>query len=523
MYMRFPSVFKNGNGRIYALGSEYPRCLVSMASFTGRLGQMDPSLEITLNSGQEFQKIIHNTATPEVRNRRIAVVDSLLAHVRPPTSELMCRLFTDTLAAKALVGDPVEMSRKIFRAGRIAGAFDIPDNIFRHLPFNVLYSWADYYNSTIYLGHGNSYEFGDDRMARTALLVNDIVNRADESLETGARVADLRFGHDFTLLALCARMGLEGTCERYDLAGAREHFICSTLIPFAANLQMVFYKKKDSPVLVKCLLNEREMTIAGLEPVEGPYYRWEDLRPRLVPRDTFCLEAHRGISNRYPENTLLSFSEAALVPDRYSGMETDVQMTSDGVLVVMHDDTVERTTDGIGQVSDYTWKELSRLKIDGGFGWNERFAGKLSVPLFTDYLHICRKAGFIPYVELKLLTDEGIAKTIETLHAEGFSDDGYVLTSFNRHYLQVAGTLCDAKREFMKGYFSYDELKSIAAEGLVARPDSRRIDQEMVDSCRTLGVKLEAYGLPVGDAGLLAKLKAWGVEGVTCNDWLNLL
>lgn len=523
MYQRFAPVFKDGSRKVYALGSEYPRCLVSMASFTGQLSRMDPSLEIKLNSGPEYQKIIHNTATPEVRERRINAIDSLLKCVRPETRELMNRLFTDCDAASAFVPDPVEISRSIFRAGRIAGGFDIKENIFRHLPFKILYAWADFYNSTIYLGHGNSFEFGEDRMSQTRLLVNDIVNRADDALNTGNLAADLRFGHDFTLLALCARMGMKGVCERYDYEGARKHFICSTLIPFAANLQLVFYKKKGAPVLVKCLLNEKEMAIAGLKPVNGVYYNWEDLRATLVASDDFCLEAHRGISNRYPENTILAFKEAASA-HRYVGMETDVQMTSDGVLVIMHDDTVERTTDGIGMVSDYTWKELSRLHIDGGYGWDEMFKGKLHIPLFVDYLRICREGGLVPYVELKLLTDEGIEKTIETLHAEGFSDDDYVLTSFNRHYVDYAGTLCSAKREFMKGgRFTHEDLVSLVGTGLVVRPDCRKIDQDLVDECHALGLELEAYGLPVGDASLLANLKAWGVKGVTCNDWLNLL
>ena len=511
MARRFHEVFSQG-GNVYALGSEYPRCLVSMGAFTGELSRREPQLDIVLNSGPEFQKIIHNTSTTPVRNRRLAMIDSLLKTVKVPTAELMERLFKDPSVASTYVPDPIEFSRWIFRTGRIAAGFDIEENIFRHLPFETLYTWVDFYNSTIYLGHGNSFEFGDDRMAQTRLLVNDIVNRTDECIENGTRVADLRFGHDFTLLALCARMGMKGVGDRYDFEGGRRHFFCSPIIPFAANLQLVFYRKEGAPVLVKCLLNEREMTLTGMEPVAGPYYRWEDLRAALVPADEFCLEAHRGISNRYPENSVAAF-EAAAAAHRYKGMETDVQMTSDGVLVVMHDDTVERTTDGIGAVADYTWKQLSKLHIDG----------KYSIPKFTDYLRICRDGGLVPYVELKLLSDAGIAKTIETLHAEGFSDDDFVLTSFNRHYLDVAGDLCSAKREYMKGCFSFSELESLAGSGLVVRPDSRKITREFADKCRTLGLELEAYGLPVGDADLLSRLKAWGVKGVTCNDWLNLL
>ena len=89
----------------------------------------------------------------------------------------------------------------------------------------------------------------------------------------------------------------------------------------------------------------------------------------------FGLQAHRGLSHRFPENTVLAFREAAKVP-YYYGMETDVQMTKDGVLVCMHDYTLDRTTTASGAVSDYTWAELRKAWIDGGTGWNEKYAKK---------------------------------------------------------------------------------------------------------------------------------------------------
>lgn len=75
--------------------------------------------------------------------------------------------------------------------------------------------------------------------------------------------------------------------------------------------------------------------------------------------------AHRGCSQRYPENTLLAFGKAAKLPG-LAGIELDIQLTKDGQIVVMHDERVDRTTDGIGYVRDYTLAGLRRLKIDAG-------------------------------------------------------------------------------------------------------------------------------------------------------------
>ena len=72
--------------------------------------------------------------------------------------------------------------------------------------------------------------------------------------------------------------------------------------------------------------------------------------------------AHRGCSQRYPENTLLAFEKAASIRN-LAGIELDIQLTKDGKLVVIHDERVDRTTEGIGFVRDYTLTELKRLHI----------------------------------------------------------------------------------------------------------------------------------------------------------------
>lgn len=72
--------------------------------------------------------------------------------------------------------------------------------------------------------------------------------------------------------------------------------------------------------------------------------------------------AHRGCSQRYPENTLLAF-EKAMALDGLTGIELDIQLTKDRQLVVIHDERVDRTTEGIGFVRDYTLSELKKLHI----------------------------------------------------------------------------------------------------------------------------------------------------------------
>jgi glycerophosphoryl diester phosphodiesterase len=82
--------------------------------------------------------------------------------------------------------------------------------------------------------------------------------------------------------------------------------------------------------------------------------------------------AHRGASGRFPENTLRAFNAA--IDAGVQMCELDVQLTSDGALVVIHDETVERTTDGNGAVRAMTLVELKRL--DAGVRFRTEFKGE---------------------------------------------------------------------------------------------------------------------------------------------------
>ena len=96
--------------------------------------------------------------------------------------------------------------------------------------------------------------------------------------------------------------------------------------------------------------------------------------------------AHRGLSRLYPENTLTAF-RAACEYD-IAGIELDIQMSADGALVVIHDETVDRTTDGTGEVRAMTFDELRAMKIPAGFG-TENAGRSERIPLFSEVLELC--------------------------------------------------------------------------------------------------------------------------------------
>lgn len=118
---------------------------------------------------------------------------------------------------------------------------------------------------------------------------------------------------------------------------------------------------------------------------------------KLSYRNPIPVAAHRGNAKYYPENTMVSFrSAAALHPDM---IETDVHMTRDGELVLMHDHHLERTTNGSGLVREHTLEELKAL--DAGSWKGAEFAGE-RVPTLREFLTFFRDIPEMLYnIELK--------------------------------------------------------------------------------------------------------------------------
>ena len=116
--------------------------------------------------------------------------------------------------------------------------------------------------------------------------------------------------------------------------------------------------------------------------------------------------AHRGYSGMYPENTMLAFEKA--VEAGADGIELDVHKTKDGVLVVHHDERVDRTTDGTGRICDLTFEELRRF--NAAARWEGKF-GVLPIPSFEEYCAWAANQTLFTNIEIK--TDNTFYPNIE--------------------------------------------------------------------------------------------------------------
>lgn len=138
--------------------------------------------------------------------------------------------------------------------------------------------------------------------------------------------------------------------------------------------------------------------------------------------------AHRGFSGKYPENTMLAFQKA--YEAGADGIELDVQLTKDGELVIIHDEAVDRTTNGTGYVRDYTLAELRDL--DASYVYIGKIEKNL-IPTFREYCEWVKDKDLVTNIELKTGVFEylGIEKQVLDMLLEYQLEDKVIISSFN--------------------------------------------------------------------------------------------
>jgi hypothetical protein len=281
MYKRYPEVFK-GNKQVRAFGSTVQRCLISMNAFTTSLVRQNPKLYFYLDTGEKFMDYLDNESGWQRKSMAASrAAREALRGLPDDTLGVFPRLFTDVPRARTFIKSARSFTENVWNTAIIAEDFDIEDNLFRFLPFDAIYKrWAQS-NVSLYTGHCNSVESGDDRVPMAQSCVEDIVAKADECIATGKYAADIRFGHDYPLMALVSYLGIEGVGDRIPADEICDRWLGFWNIPMASNLQIIFYRNKSNDVIVKFLYQEQETRLRGLEPFYGPYYKWETVKANL--------------------------------------------------------------------------------------------------------------------------------------------------------------------------------------------------------------------------------------------------
>lgn len=166
--------------------------------------------------------------------------------------------------------------------------------------------------------------------------------------------------------------------------------------------------------------------------------------------------AHRGFSAVAPENTMAAFQAAA---ELGVTLELDVTLTADGEVVVIHDDTLGRTTNGWGDVSDVSLAEIKQLDAGGWFG--EEFAGE-KIPTLREVLE--RFGGVVP-IDIEIKDRKPHEPLVDAVVAEierlGLTDKVFI-TSFNPYMLvRTREKNPHLRRGMLTGTFKDEDLNPL--------------------------------------------------------------
>ena len=238
------------------------------------------------------------------------------------------------------------------------------------------------------------------------------------------------------------------------------------------------------------------------------------IHPKLLEKGRRLVAGHRGMMAHYPENTLLSFEKAiALGVDM---LELDINVSRDGELVVIHDLTADRTTDGSGPLRAMTLKEIKAL--DAGIKKGPAFKG-LEVPTLREFCQLMQKhPDVLLNVEIKDRTEECVDKTVSLIDAHGLLpvcvftcfDAGILKLLHQKHGLPTQGFPDQVLHNFEPG--PQGTISHMSAVGI----EMKLLTPELVQHYEQLGILPWAY-CPDTEQSAAYALHC-GARLVTCND-----
>ncbi|MRX74065.1 glycerophosphodiester phosphodiesterase [Bacillus lacus] len=222
--------------------------------------------------------------------------------------------------------------------------------------------------------------------------------------------------------------------------------------------------------------------------------------------------AHRGASGYAPENTMAAFEKAVKMKADF--VEVDVQMSKDGELVLIHDVTVDRTTDGSGHVADLTYQQLR--KLDAGSWFGSEFTGE-RIPTLDELLDKYRgKTGLL--IELKAPwlypgIEEKVAEALKKRNMHKPKNGKIIVQSFDFQSMKTFHQLLPQIPVGLLIYLPQD----LTDEALIkhshyasyVNPSLNLVNKDLVNKVHTYGMKIQSWTVrnpeqvqPLLDAGV---------------------
>ena len=203
---------------------------------------------------------------------------------------------------------------------------------------------------------------------------------------------------------------------------------------------------------------------------------------------------HRGFSGCYPENTMLSFEKA--LEAGCEGMEFDVHLTRDGQLVIIHDETIDRTSGRHGKIKDMTFEELCRVN----FAYPDKFGDAFPfqrIPTLREYFELVAGRDIISNIELKTGVYEypGIEAEVLKLIREFRMEKNVVISSFNHHsVLRMKALAPELECGFLSETWILDAGAYVQSHGVECyHPQFHMLTDAETADLKAHGIKLNTW------------------------------
>ena len=235
----------------------------------------------------------------------------------------------------------------------------------------------------------------------------------------------------------------------------------------------------------------------------------KDIDLEVINRRSYCKTiAHRGYSNIAPENTIPAYKMAGKYG--FYGAETDVYETKDGYYILMHDETVDRTTTGSGLISELTLAQIKELIVD--FGANVSKYPELRVPTLEEFFIVCKEYGIVPVIEIKNINNPSVF--IDLIKKYGLEDKCMII-SFNRKLLENIRSINKKINIQAILDITIDNINYCKKNNFDIDTPYRVVTKELVNYAHSNGVKVNTW--TIDDIEIKSRLIQCGVDFITTN------
>lgn len=241
---------------------------------------------------------------------------------------------------------------------------------------------------------------------------------------------------------------------------------------------------------------------------------------RFFLMKTMSYIAHRGASLQAPENTLSALCAAKKASAEW--VECDVMLTRDDVPIVFHDETVDRTTNGHGKVSEFTYAEISVL--DAGSYFSPAFLGE-KIPTLSEWLRCADRLSLSLNIELKP-NDGRYPELVEAVLAElkkypSFQGEKLLISSFNQAcLLEFSQRAPSVRLGLLMNQWRDDwYITANIMNCFSINVNYTILNEQRVRDIHATNRKIFAY--TVNDVETMERLKIWGVDGIFSDIFLS--